>query len=135
MDLNQVTVPSRDVAASAEFYRRLGLRQIVETSDDYARFECPDGQATFSLHRVDRPPTAPGVVVYFECDDLDERVARLKAAGLRFDSDPEDKRWLWRVASLRDPDGNSICLFRAGKNRRYPPWRVDPVSPSTLPER
>lgn len=135
MDLNQVTVPSTNVAASAEFYRRLGLRQIVETSDDYARFECPDGEATFSLHRVDRPPAGSGVVVYFECDDLDERVAQLKAAGLRFDSDPEDKRWLWREAYLRDPDGNSICLFRAGKNRRYPPWRIDTLSSSTFPER
>ena len=91
MDLNQVTVPSTNVEASAEFYRRLGLRQIVQTSADYARFECPDGNATFSIHRVDRLGIGPGTVVYFECDELDSVVAKLQASGIQFDSGPEDK--------------------------------------------
>ncbi len=129
MNLNQVTVPSANVEASVEFYRRLGLRQIVETSPDYARFECPDGDTTLSIHRVEQVGPGPGVVVFFECDELDDEVEKLKGRGLRFDSDPEDKRWLWREAYLRDPDGNSICLFQAGKNRRYPPWRVNRPSP------
>jgi catechol 2,3-dioxygenase-like lactoylglutathione lyase family enzyme len=124
MNLNQVTVPSSNVSASVDFYRRLGLRQIVETSADYARFECPDGEATFSVHRVDRVAEGSGVVVYFECSDLDRVVERLKADGIDFDSGPQDQRWLWREAHLRDPDGNVICLYHAGENRRNPPWRV-----------
>jgi len=36
MNLNQVTVPASDVAASAEFYRKLGLIQIVEDLPKYA---------------------------------------------------------------------------------------------------
>ena len=63
--------------------------------------------------------------VYFEDDDLDATVGRLKAAGLAFDSDPVDQRWLWREAWLRDPSGNRVCLYRAGEARRFPPWRVD----------
>ena len=39
MNLNQVTVPCADLAASVEFYRVLGLRQIVSSPPDYARFE------------------------------------------------------------------------------------------------
>ena len=35
-----------------------------------------------------------------------------------------DKSWLWREAILVDPAGNRICLYRAGENRKYPPWRV-----------
>jgi hypothetical protein len=31
---------------------------------------------------------------------------------------------LWREAHLRDPDGNMLCLFYAGKNRLDPPWRL-----------
>jgi hydroxymethylpyrimidine/phosphomethylpyrimidine kinase len=27
-------------------------------------------------------------------------------------------------AWLRDPAGNQLCLFRAGENRRNPPWRL-----------
>ncbi|HEY6331179.1 MAG TPA: VOC family protein [Blastocatellia bacterium] len=124
MNLNQVTVPSMNVAASAEFYRRLGLREIVEALPDYARFECPDGDSTFSIHRVDQLPRGPGVIVYFECDDLDATVDRLKKQGVVFESDPRDQPWLWREAYLRDPDENLICLYHAGKNRRNPPWRL-----------
>ncbi|MEJ0043657.1 MAG: VOC family protein [Rhizomicrobium sp.] len=51
MRLNQVTVPALDVAASIAFYKTLGLRLIVE-SPHYARFELPDGEATFSIHLV-----------------------------------------------------------------------------------
>lgn len=122
--MNQVTVPSADVAASVEFYRRLGLRQIVETSKDYARFECPDGDSTFSVHRVDRVREGSGAVVYFECEELDQTVRDLKTRGILFDSDPEDQRWLWREARLHDPDGNILCLYHAGSNRRHPPWRI-----------
>ena len=124
MDLNQVTVPSTDLVRSTAFYRSLGLRLIVDSIPRYARFECPDGGSTLSLHRVDSLPVGEGIVLYFECDDLDERVETLKAAGLEFDSGPEDQRWLWREARLRDPDNHAVILYKAGKNRRYPPWRV-----------
>lgn len=124
MNLNQVTLPSADVARGAAFYRRLGLRQIVENLPKYARFECPDGGSTLSLHHVDALAGATGVVVYFECPDLDARVAELKRQGLAFDADPVDQPWLWREAYLRDPDGNLVCLFWAGENRRNPPWRL-----------
>ena len=91
---------------------------------DYARFECPVGHATFSLHRVPSAPQGDGVVVYFELGDLDAAVERLTAAGLRFESEPVDQPWLWREAYLRDPAGNRVCLFHAGENRRRPPWRL-----------
>ncbi len=124
MRLNQVTVPAKDIPASIAFYRTLGLRLIVEEAH-YARFELPEGEGTFSLHLTDgHVPRSDAPVVYFECARLDEDVARLKASGLRFEADPEDKSWLWREAYLRDPAGNLLCLYFAGENRRYPPWRI-----------
>lgn len=123
MRLNQVTVSVRDVPASIAFYQTLGLKLIVR-ADHYARFVCPDGSSTFSIH-VD--PEATGVaqtVVYFEDDALDATAARLKRAGLSFDQEPRDESWLWREARLRDPTGNVICLYFAGENRLNPPWRV-----------
>ncbi|MDQ3205255.1 MAG: VOC family protein [Pseudomonadota bacterium] len=123
MNLNQVTLPAHDVAASAAFYRAMGFTQIVD-SPHYARFECPTGDATFSVHASDSAPVATGVVTYFECEDLDERVADLRGRGIAFDRMPADERWLWREARLRDPSGNVLCLYRAGDNRRNPPWRV-----------
>ena len=121
MNLNQVTVGVSDIARAEAFYQRLGLELIVST-DHYARFLCPGG-ATFSVHLAPGLQ-ASGTVIYFECDDLDDRVDALKAAGLVFDSDPRDERWLWREARLIDPDGNRLCLYFAGENRMNPPWRV-----------
>jgi catechol 2,3-dioxygenase-like lactoylglutathione lyase family enzyme len=128
MRLNQVTASARDLAASTAFYQALGLKLIVR-SDHYVRFECPDADggepATFSLHLDPRATGVSQTTVYFEDDDLDATVARLKAAGLAFDSDPVDQRWLWREAYLRDPTGNVICLYSAPKTRRFPPWRLE----------
>lgn len=124
MRLNQVTVVATDVEASIVFYRTLGLKLIVH-APHYARFELPAGDSTFSIHLADAGPGAHAPTIYFECEDLDGEVARLKAAGLAFDADPVDQRWLWREAYLRDPAGNVICLYHAGENRTHPPWRLE----------
>lgn len=123
MNLNQVTVPALDVAASVAFYRALGLRQIVDSAH-YARFECPEGDATFSVHLVPSIETGSAVVVYFEVAALDAQVRRLQQAGLVFTQEPRDQAWLWREARLNDPAGNTICLYWAGSNRKNPPWRM-----------
>jgi hydroxymethylpyrimidine/phosphomethylpyrimidine kinase len=123
MQLNQVTVGCTDYAASVAFYRALGLRQIVDAPSRYARFETPTGE-TISIHHVDRIEAA-STLVYFEIETLDEAVAALKVAGIAFDNDPGDQSWGWREARLRDPAGNPLCLFWAGDNRRFPPWRTD----------
>lgn len=125
MDLNQVTLHATDVSACVPFYELLGLTLIVDSRPRYVRFECPDGGSTLSIHQASKSRPG-GATIYFECDDLDDRVRVLKSRGIVFDSDPEDQRWLWREARLRDPAGHEICLFLAAENRRYPPWRVSP---------
>ena len=124
MNLNQITVPSRDVEQATDFYKKLGLKLIVKAFPHYTRFECPNGIATFSIHLVEQLPLGEGVYVYFECDDLDERVKQLQALGITFDHLPKDQTWLWREARLKDPDGNQLILYYAGKNRKNPPWRI-----------
>ncbi|WP_424584703.1 VOC family protein [Tunicatimonas sp.] len=124
MNLNQVTIPSLDLSQSVPFYQKLGLRLIVDAPPHYARFECPEGDATFSIHQVEKLPEGDGIYVYFECEDLDERVAQLRKKGIKFDELPVDQRWLWREARLKDPDNNQVILFYGGTNRKNPPWRV-----------
>ena len=63
MNLNQVTLPATDVELSSAFYRKMGFTQIVRSHPRYARFECPEGDATFSLHFVENHAAALGVVV------------------------------------------------------------------------
>lgn len=123
MELNQVTLPATDVAASIAFYRKMGFEIIVE-SPHYARFKSVVGDATFSIHAMDATGEPSRTIVYFECPALDEQVATLKAKGIEFAQEPRDERWLWREARLLDPAGNVICLYYAGENRLNPPWRV-----------
>jgi len=124
MNLNQVTVPSLNVEKSVAFYQTLGLELIVHAGEHYARFVCPDGNSTFSVHLVDELPQGEGVVVYFECVELDDKVKRLQQQGIAFEHEPKDQPWLWREARLNDPDGNQLILFYAGENRVNPPWRI-----------
>ena len=125
MNLNQITVPSLDLTKSIPFYEKLGLQLIVQSLPHYARFKCPIGEATFSLHQVDKLPKGDGIYVYFECEDLDAQVEKIKSRGIVFDQDPTDQRWLWREARLKDIDGNQLILFYGGENRIHPPWRID----------
>jgi len=124
MNLNQVTVPSLDLSKSIPFYEKLGLKLIVKSMPQYARFECPDGNSTFSLHQTGELPKCAGISVYFECENLDKHVENLKQKGVEFDLDPTDQQWLWREARLKDLDGNQLILFNAGENRLNPPWKI-----------
>ncbi len=124
MNLNQVTIPSINVAKATAFYKLLGLQLIVDALPRYVRFECPEGDTTFSIHKVDELPKGDGIIVYFENDNLDKYVQKLLDKNIQFEELPNDKSWLWREARLRDTDNNQIIIFQAGKNRKNPPWRI-----------
>jgi len=84
MNLNQITVPSLDLTKSIPFYEKLGLKLIVESLPHYARFECPNGNSTFSIHQTVELPKGDGIYVYFECENLDEQVDKIKSKGIDF---------------------------------------------------
>jgi hydroxymethylpyrimidine/phosphomethylpyrimidine kinase len=123
--LNQVTVTGTNYRKSVEFYRTLGLKQIVDSPENgYARFET-EGGATLSVQIDPDETISATTAVYLECDDLDERVERLARSGLVFEHGPRNQPWMWREARLRDPSGNIVFLYKAGEARRFPPWRVE----------
>ena len=125
MILNQITIPSLDVVKGTQFYQKLGLHLIVDARPNYVRFELPDGDATFSLHKVEELPKGEGIYVYFQNENLDKAVSELQDKGIEFDLLPTDQPWLWREARLKDPDGNQLIIYSAGENRKNPPWRVN----------
>jgi len=133
MELNQVTLPAVDVAASVKFYQTMGFTPVI-VGPLYARFKATVGNSTFSLHAVEGPglpanatPAAwSKIIVYFECAELDKQVELLKARGLQFMQEPRDEPWQWREARLVDPTGNIICLYHdnyGGSRLNPPPWR------------
>ncbi|MBO9204804.1 MULTISPECIES: VOC family protein [Niastella] len=123
LNLNQITISVKDVERSIEFYQKLGLRLIVKALPAYARFECQAGETTFSLHQSTERIN-DSTWTYFETETLDEDVKKLIDLGVEFETLPTDQTWLWREARLKDPDGNQLILYYAGKNRKDPPWRI-----------
>jgi hydroxymethylpyrimidine/phosphomethylpyrimidine kinase len=123
--LNQVTVTGTNYERSVDFYRRLGLTQIVDSPENgYARFETAGG-VTLSVQIDPEEKIIATTAIYLECDDLDERVEQLARGGIAFEHGPRNQPWMWREARLRDPDGNIIFFYKAGEHRRFPPWRMD----------
>jgi len=116
------------MAASVLFYEKLGLKRIVDSVPRYVRFEFPDDgqgtQATLSLHAAQAnfitSPDTP--LIYFEIDNVE---AFLTEKNLKPLTTPEMKSYLWFEADIEDPSGNRIRLYTAGKNRRFPPWRLE----------
>lgn len=124
MNLNQITIPSLDLEQSVLFYKTLGLQLVVNALPRYARFRCPNGDTTFSLHKVQQLPVGNGMAIYFECENLDLYVDELIKKGVVFEEMPNDKTWLWREAHLKDPDQNKLVFYFAGENRLNPPWKI-----------
>jgi catechol 2,3-dioxygenase-like lactoylglutathione lyase family enzyme len=55
MRLNHVTLIVSDLPRSMAFYSALGLVPIVHEAPRYARFVCPDNDATLSLEVTGEP--------------------------------------------------------------------------------
>lgn len=127
MDLNQITLSVRDFEEGVSFFSTIGLRQIVHNAEGrYARFELPSGSTTLSIHE-DANANPGDVIIYFEVDEVDEvdrRYRDLVAVGVVFQSSPNLQKWRWLEARFVDPTGNKFCLFHAGPDRRFPPWRL-----------
>jgi catechol 2,3-dioxygenase-like lactoylglutathione lyase family enzyme len=124
LNLNQITILVKDVEKSIEFYQKLGLNLIVSSLPKYARFECLDGETTFSLHQSYEKVNA-STWIYFETKNLDTDVKKLIDSGIEFETLPTEQTWLWKEARLKDLDGNQLIIYHAGNNRKNPPWRID----------
>lgn len=125
MNLNQITLPSLNLTKAVAFYQELGFNLIVDSLPRYARFECTEGNSTFSLHLVKELPKGRGISIYFEVAHLEQTVTELINKGIKFDTLPKEQAWLWKEAYLKDPDGNQLILYTAGNNRENPPWRIN----------
>ena len=123
MELNQITLPVKDMDDAVNFYLKLGFTQIVDTPH-YSRFSCPEGNSTFSLS-LESKEFKNSSVIYFEHEELDELCAELTQKGFQFEQLPTEQRYLWKEAILIDPSGNKIKLYWAGENRLNPPWKVE----------
>ena len=123
MRMNQVTLAVEDFDEAVAFYKAWGLNLIVSSKGMYARFENLSDLSTLSLHLSDRPLRS-STILYFEVEDVETAVDQLAASGITPVSGPDKKSWRWTEARYRDPSGNELCVYAAGEDRRFPPWRL-----------
>ncbi len=136
-DLHMLNLVIHDMAASLDFYRRLGIAipQGQDPAGAHVQLRMPSG---FSLEldtaesarlwhaawRAD--PAGVNVVVGFALstrEAVDQRYAELTAAGYPGRQPPFDAFWGARYAIVADPDGNDVGLMSPvdESRRTWPP--------------
>jgi uncharacterized glyoxalase superfamily protein PhnB len=140
-DLHMLNVIVQDMAASLDFYQRLGIAIPGEAAGDHVQLKMPGG---FSLEldtaesarlwhagwRAD--PASARVVLGFMLASraaVDDRYAELIATGYRGRQPPFDAFWGARYAVVADPDGNDVGLMSPVEESR----RTWPPQPSPAP--
>ena len=135
-DLHMLNVVTADLAASLDFYRRLGVAvPEVDLAHGHVELRQPGG---FSLEldghgsariwhagfRAD--PASVGLVLGFRLasgEAVDERYAELTAAGYTGRQPPFDAFWGARYAIVADPAGHDVGLMGPmdDARRSWPP--------------
>jgi lactoylglutathione lyase len=98
-----------DVDRARRFYRdQLGLEQVYEGG---GRVGLKCGATRLLLHPAEEVERgAWNVELYFQVEDVDDCIARLRACGVGVLLEPTDEPWGERNAGVLDPDGYPIYL-------------------------
>ena len=124
--LSQINLIVRDMPATVDFYRRLGV-EVADTlpqwASDHRNVAAPDGldfdldSSTFAAQwNQGWPKDQTGAVIGFrvvERDTVDAIYADLTGAGYAGQQPPYDAFWGARYAVVADPDGNSVGIMSA----------------------
>jgi len=100
--LYHISFPVSDLKKTAAFYENvLGLKKTGEWPT-YVEFDVGGVQFGFK----------PGgkMEIFLLVDDIDKAYRELRAKGVKFVSEPKDKHWGARAATLVDPDGNEFTI-------------------------
>lgn len=117
----EYSIPTKDFAASKEFWTKLGFASTMESEQPYPWGMFVDGPFQIGLHQTNEndPTVYPhfknAAPTYFT-GDMDKRIAKFKAEGASFVSlspGGEDKPEANGIAI--DPDGEPLFLFYWGE--------------------
>ena len=135
---NQVNVIVKDMKATVDFYRRLGLEIGSDGTEVHVEVKFPNGMTVEfdtvgSVHVWDsgwNGAVGSGVVIglAFESRDAIDAVYRdVTAAGGKGRQPPFDAFWGGRYAVVEDPDGNGVGLMSPiDAERKYWPPKPPP---------
>jgi uncharacterized glyoxalase superfamily protein PhnB len=136
-DLRMINVVVGDMAASLDFYRRLGIvvSEGEDTAEAHVELRMPGGMSleldtadsARLWHAASRSdPTSVGVIIGFSLptrEGVDERYAELTSSGYLGRQPPFDAFWGARYAIVADPDDNDVGLMSPmdETRRTWPP--------------
>lgn len=124
LHFNFIGIVTRDLSASLEFYRALGL-DIPEGQDDadHVEIQLP-GAMTLAWDPIETvlgfdlsyvmPAGSHRVAFAFAADspdEVDRVIAELADAGHKVHTAPFDAPWGQRYATMHDPDGNAVDIY------------------------
>ncbi len=120
--INQILLYSKDIAASKDFYTKLGFT-VSDEAQDHVHFKL--GEFTlqcFDESKSSFPSKAPmenkglGMFIFVEVDDVDATYADLVAKALKPSSEPKDWPWGNREFAIKDPDGYRLVFYKPTQN-------------------
>ena len=107
--------PATDLSESRTFYEVvLGLKPTMVSShgEDGGWVEYEIGAHILSIGKAPgMHPSADGPSCGLECEDFDETISALKAAGVTFSMEPFDTP-VCRMAMVLDPAGNTLIIHK-----------------------
>ena len=108
-EIAAVWLPVTDMERAVGFYRdTLGL-EVNEHDGDWT--EVTAGDQRIGLNEGESPAGDGGAVIAFAVEgELEQAVAELTAAGVKFPGEISDHPW-GRIATFKDPDGNDLQLY------------------------
>ena len=123
--LNQVTVTGTNYERSVEFYGRLGLKQIVDSPERVMHVSRPQAASPSQSRSIRKRRSSRRLQSISNVTISTNAWSSSPEAASPSSTAPRNQPWMWREARLRDPDGNIIFFYKAGENRRFPPWRME----------
>ena len=114
MKLGQVAVNVINVERAVSFYKNVIKLSLLFEMDGLAFFQCGDTRLLLSLAEKEEF-NHPSSVLYFQVDDLNSEVSRMKGAGATFIDEPhmvakvgDTEKWM---VFFKDTEGNTHALM------------------------
>ncbi len=123
MKINAVSVTSKNMKDSVEFYKILGFEfSEFKENEQHIEPKTPDGSARLMIdtdklvQEITNEEPKPGnhagfAILYDSVDEVNEVAARIKSAGFTVIKEPWDAFWGQRYAIVEDPDGYRMDLY------------------------
>ena len=120
--IDNIGMCTTNVERLISFYKKLGFSEAYRNDRGVMMMASSVNLFMFATQQNNPPPVQrelglfgnpPGIDhISLAVADVDALYSTLRAAGVQFNSPPEDQSWGARMVGLKDPDGNNLYLLQ-----------------------